>query len=412
VPSSSSSSSSPVEDSYSASPTAIQAALTQHESSQSKCAINLYGLPRAFEHHVLPSLVENVIKPNFHYRCDFYIHYFNKTSEGQGRSGIGGSIDSSSVLILKNVIQQIYLDNDNANLPTVEFVTDTESNFQLERKKHIDIITSNITNNPYTTGKNPEPTSTVINILKMWHSQTKVFELMAESGRIKQQGYGTPSVSSSSSQPQYYTRVAMLRLDVIYMTPIDIYKVSNDPVLPLSQKSVDERKGSSFWNPMKEPYLSTTNHNYFYDVNNHNVIIPGFASFPVNDRLIIGPYRAVQIWAAKRWNLYQQHVQYLLQNNITGVPYGLHDESFVGYTVLPTIENTLRYAVMMDRYMYFLRIRADGSIWILDSPYDGKVTEKAKLEKLFHRKCTNPYKIQNVIASGKWQMKCPVNIVV
>jgi hypothetical protein len=67
---------------------------------------------------------------------------------------------------------------------------------------------------------------------------------------------------------------------------------------------------------------------------------------------------------------------------------------------------------MMDRYMYFLRIRADGSIWILDSPYDGKVTEKAKLEKLFHRKCTNPYKIQNVIASGKWQMKCPVNIVV
>jgi hypothetical protein len=380
----------------------------------------LYGLPRAFEDHVLPSLIENVIKPNYHYDCDYFVHFFNKTLEDQGRSGVGGSIDATSVLQLKRVIQELYQYRGRAGTstaggggPTVQFVIDTESDFESERKRHIVGITTNSNDtaiNPYlssfSTGTSQEPLSTVMNVLKMWHSQTKVFELMEQEQQQRQQQQHDSS----------YTRVAMLRLDVIYMTPIDIYRVCDDPVLPFTQQSVDERRGSTFRNPLlrkdrKERHGCL---NHFYDIHNQYVVIPGFASYPVNDRLIIGPYDAVKVWATQRWNLYEQHVRYLQANRnddddvTSAVPFGLHDESVVGYTILPTIEKNLRYKVMMDRRMYFLRVRADGSIWILDSPYNGKVTEKDKLEALLKRKCTDPYEVPKIIASGRWQLKCPV----
>jgi hypothetical protein len=148
------------------------------------------------EDHVLPSLIENIIKPNYHYDCDYFVHFFNKTSEDRGRSSVGGSIDATSVLQLKSVIQELYQDRGRAGTtstaggggPTVQFVIDTESDFaELERKRHIVGITTNSNGtaiNPYlssfSTGTSQKPLSTVMNVLKMWHSQTKVFELMEQ----------------------------------------------------------------------------------------------------------------------------------------------------------------------------------------------------------------------------------------
>jgi hypothetical protein len=41
-------------------------------------------------------------------------------------------------------------------------------------------------------------------------------------------------------------------------------------------------------------------------------------------------------------------------------------------------------------------------------PYNGMVTEKDKLQALLKRKCTDPYQVPKLIASGRWQLKCHV----
>ena len=46
---------------------------------QHRCAICLFGLPRAFESLVLPSLVKNVVRPNARHGCDYFVHYYNIT---------------------------------------------------------------------------------------------------------------------------------------------------------------------------------------------------------------------------------------------------------------------------------------------------------------------------------------------
>ena len=45
------------------------------------------------------------------------------------------------------------------------------------------------------------------------------------------------------------------------------------------------------------------------DKNNEAAVIPGFAMFPVNDRMIYGPYAAVKIWATERFRRIDDHVQ-------------------------------------------------------------------------------------------------------
>ena len=69
----------------------------------------------------------------------------------------------------------------------------------------------------------------LLNILKMWHSQTKVWKLMEK--------YEAIAVNDDSHKHQledqqpFYSRVAMFRLDVVYITPIDIYKVPKSQLL-------------------------------------------------------------------------------------------------------------------------------------------------------------------------------------
>ena len=49
------------------------------------CAIALYGLPRSFQSLVLPSLIQNVIRPNAVPRCDYFVYFHNANHDPGGR---------------------------------------------------------------------------------------------------------------------------------------------------------------------------------------------------------------------------------------------------------------------------------------------------------------------------------------
>ena len=367
------------------------------QQQQRRCAINLYGLPRSFKHHVLPSFITNIVRVNRHYHCDYFVHYYNKTFEPGGRSGQGGKIYPEDVLLLKPAIEDVH--NNNSSLRhrrgqspiIVQFIADTDEDFEHERREHLQTIfeynagpsnhtTSNVVyTNPYfiTNPKIPKSMKVkevLLNILKMWHSQTKVWKLMEK--------YEAIAVNDDSHKHQledqqpFYSRVAMFRLDVVYITPIDIYKVPNEPAAQQGPK------------PGWIPTNDVTNH-YFYDAQNRHAVIPAFASHPVNDRMIYGPYAAVKIWAAERWERYHHHVFMVLPaNGKSEAGSGLHDERMIKYSIIPAIRNEVGVEVVQDSGVYFLRVRANGDIRLEDS--SERITVKALLELSLQRNCTKP----------------------
>ena len=118
----------------------------QQRRRQQRCAINLYGLPRCFKHHVLPSFITNIVRVNRHYHCDYFVHYYNKTFESGGRSGQGGKIYPEDVLLLKPAIEDVH--NNNSSLRhrrgqspiTVQFIADTDEDFEREQMEHLQTI--------------------------------------------------------------------------------------------------------------------------------------------------------------------------------------------------------------------------------------------------------------------------------
>jgi hypothetical protein len=485
----------------------------QQQQRGRRCAINLYGLPRAFRHHVLPSLRRNVIAPNLHYRCDYYVHFFNKTSEEGGRSGGGGTIVPHDVYLLREAVlqeqqQQQHQDRGRAGTEQdhsssddviVQFVADTDNDFEVERRDAIDQIVHNSggtdgAGNPYLIRKMGK--STLLNVLKMWHSQTKVWDLMERSAaaavaqqqqRQQRNGDGLPVDDDSEVLAPYYERVAMLRLDVIYMTPIDIYRfpdnpfprdtaVTTAPLLPDHELEYYWDNGTSAvmtgtftngsannsTNAMRiRRHKENKNSNiHSNNNNNNNVVIPLFASYPVNDRFIAGPYHAVKLWATGRWSRAHQHVHTVLPK-YNMQKFGLHDERFVALTLIPEMqrmggggggggESWGKYNVQSpfgrnsngsnstkdesnkdnktsssssaslqtegpkinvhaDPAIYFLRVRANGAIWIRDSPNPNtELEDKDRLEAILGRPCTVPFVVKNLVSAGRWQILCPV----
>jgi hypothetical protein len=69
--------------------------------------------------------------------------------------------------------------------------------------------------------------------------------------------------------------------------------------------------------------------------------------------------------------------------------------------------------IHVDRELYFVRVRADGSIWLKDKPGYGRV-KTSVLESVLNRSCginSKPYEVYDEIlgdkSPGKWQIKCP-----
>ena len=129
----------------------------------------------------------------------------------------------------------------------------------------------------------------------------------------------------------------MLRNDVFYATPIDVYETSI---------------------------------RHEHDFDNSKIILPGwgkFGNFPVNDRMVAGPYEAIRLWATSRFGMIDEHVT---KDDIGRA--GMHSETFMKRTILPAMVNVaanstattaLRYELEEHPAFCFLRARSDGTLW-------------------------------------------------
>ena len=101
--------------------------------------------------------------------------------------------------------------------------------------------------------------SSLENMVKQWHSIESVFHLMDSHAKLAK---------------KEYSRVGIFRSDTMFVTPIDIFDLGRS-------EDADSPR---------------------YDENNEYFVTPSFCMFPVNDRMIYGPYDAVKIWATKRFD--------------------------------------------------------------------------------------------------------------
>jgi hypothetical protein len=192
-----------------------------------------------------------------------------------------------------------------------------------------------------------EPTykpETVDNIIRMWHSIQAAWLLMER--------YAT-------GHNLQYTRVAMLRSDVMYVTPMDIYPLDND-----SHGKTDAGA----------------------DLENRYAVVPAFSKYPVNDRMIYGPHAAVKIWAAERFARLETHVQLMLKDK---PGFGMHSERFLSKTIFPAIRQA-GIKIHEHPHMCSFRVRVDESVWVSDCKTRAEPTNDKKkelVERLIGRQC-------------------------
>jgi hypothetical protein len=294
-----------------------QPILPRQESKgwKESCAICFFGLPRSFQLLVLPSIITNILIPNKANKCDIYLHYYHVKEETGGRSGHGGSIDPKDVWLLKDALEQIYADIPIGDKPHLSLTMDTEQDFWRKRGELLQKYRTKKASDgeylyyPWMAKSYSYPTS-IDNIVKQWHSIQAVWEDM-EQNAVKLE--------------RNYSRVAMLRNDVVFVTPFDVHQISNDT----------------------------------RDENNQFVAVPNWARFPINDRMIYGPYAAVKVWATERFDRLEGHV-------ITYEPgYGMHSERYLNHSIFPAIRQ-LGFQVVVNPEICFFRARADSSTWIND----------------------------------------------
>mmetsp|Transcript_44527 Transcript_44527/g.107857 ORF Transcript_44527/g.107857 Transcript_44527/m.107857 type:complete len:548 (+) Transcript_44527:174-1817(+) len=353
-------------------------------SSSSTCAILLFGLPRAFKQYVLPSFIENVVKPNLRYQCDYYMHYYADKVEGRSRSGHGGQINPDDVWLLPQAIHDVVRNTTDASssgpLPIVSLVNDTNTTFweirhnELMKFRNTKILDDD-GNLTYKYFPWKEPTyvwpDTLDNMVRQWHSIERVWDHMMSV--VEQRKNKKPKMVG-------YDRVAMMRNDVVYIAPIDIYKIppaaSSRPASAFERKLTKDEliRRAAFGGEVNgggrgvvpqnkktiDPAVSMQKSTpILYDYDNQYVVIPNWAKYPINDRYICGPFDAVKIWATERFRLIDEYAA----GSGSGV---MHSESFLNATVMNIIRNQLQYYIAEDNWVCFLRVRADGAIWIDD----------------------------------------------
>jgi hypothetical protein len=268
-------------------------------------------------------MIKNVIIPNIHYDCDYFVHFYNVTYEPPSRSGKGGPIMPEDVYLLREAVHRIAV-RAGRQLPHVDFALDTDERFE---RTHVDLLQK--IRKP---GRNPFrwknfPIQTHVNIIKMWDSISAGWDFMKE---------------YASLQNIRFDRVAIMRSDVVFLTPIDIFKSAPDGI---------------------------------FDTFNNQSVIPGFAQYPLNDRMFYGPYEATEIWATGRFSR--------LHDFVYNMSHPLHSERFLDVKILPAIR-ARSISVVSDPSICFWRARADQSMWI-DC---GGVQSKGLLATILNRSCT------------------------
>ena len=383
-----------------------------------RCALNFYGLPRAFSRIVLPSIVRNILIPNARYQCDIYVNFHALTQEASGRSGHGGSLDLDSVHLIRQAVHRVHekfqqqqqqrkwthkqqpSSTGSPPPPRVVITNFTTPEFERQRRDALSMI-------PTSSGHSPRqntnqtlfkvrhgfPMQTNYNILCMYHALQGVWDLMTTSTTTSSP---PPRIEKTVQQAQlqdsspYYQRVAIFRIDVFYATPIDIFHYSNRSVgLPTTttektkkQKATTTEATTTTAKKATATKTTTTKtklEGKVYDVDNRVAVIPGFARFPVNDRMMYGPYDAVKVYASRRFELLPR----LIEKKVK-----LHSETFLQRIVFPEIfqlhkanstttttsswqsssepQHRLPLSIYEDDNICFVRARADESVWIND----------------------------------------------
>ena len=342
------------------------------KNKRERCALNFHGLPRAFRTRVLPSIVRDILIPNAIYNCDVFVYYHYLLQEDSGRSGGGGVVEPDAVELLRLAVHRVAQEfhgtqkrpiDDRQRQQLVLIQNFTNEEFTSARGEILDLIRTKLDDKgrsiyvPYAAGFTME---TTFNVVRMWHVIHGAFELMERTA--KKLGVR-------------YFRVGVFRDDVIYTTPIDIFQY---PV------------------EAEQPQNRTIDHT------NKVAVIPGFARYPVNDRMFYGPYDAVKVYATKRFDLLDGHV-----NKKMGGERNLHPETFLKQAILPIIENTNGVRVVGDATICFVRVRADESFWVndCDNKYrlpGGPILNETihHIEQTLDRKCQkSPKRRKNILPS-------------
>lgn len=289
--------------------------------SNTDCTLLFFGLPRSYETLALSSIVENVLKPNMKHRCDVYAHAPLLEHEAPGRSGKGGPINGNAIYLLQEKVHELY-NNSIGDSPFVSIITETEESFWQARgdtiekyRTTIDNATGKLLYFPWARSRSYKFPTTMDNMVRQWHSIDAVWKLMEQSSHQKR-----------------YKRVGMFRSDVFFTTPIDIYHQDQN-----------------------------------------TVVLPGFAMYPVNDRMIIGDYESVKIWATQRFSRIDDYVRHKVSQ--TGI--GMQSETFLSREILPAVINTTNTTILHDAGICFWRVRADQSVWISDCEKARRVAKES-----------------------------------
>jgi len=323
-----------------------------------------FGLTRSYKGMVLPSLIENVLKPNARHQCDVYVHFYAQDAEPKGRNNNGGELRPNDIFLLEEAIHSVssdYYENvlskqEHAILPgnsrpeyrppIIAFTHDTPDTFHERRSEQL----GRYQNEEITTGKNTTVKSffpwaaktytgeSLNNIVKQWHAIETVFKLMDY---------------SATQQKLSYTRVGMFRSDCLYVTPIDIASLGKRP-LNGNNKKYGAGKPSTSIVPR-------------YDVDNRYFVSSSFALYPVNDRMVYGPYEAVKVWATKRFDLVEEAARLQVTPGYT-----MHSERFLNCTIFPAME-AAGYEHASNDDVCFLRTRVGQIALVDDCSVDGLV---------------------------------------
>mmetsp|Transcript_24796 Transcript_24796/g.58837 ORF Transcript_24796/g.58837 Transcript_24796/m.58837 type:complete len:945 (-) Transcript_24796:33-2867(-) len=334
----------------------------QGDPNADRCALLFFGLPRSFQTLVLPSIKTNLLLPNARHNCDVFVHYYQQKDDTKGRRNRGGTIDADSVQLLNQEVKKIASKygpksgrnsisvkshthggevggsdhTGTARPPIVAFVHDTPEEYWERRgelvQKYQEEIDEYDGKPKYFPWKAQTYTnSSIDNIVRQWHSISTAFNLMEMTA--KQLNFE-------------YSRVGMFRSDVMYMTPIDI--ASLDGGIGVGSGNSTRR--------FQEPTMDTQNQ-YF--------VLAPFATYPVNDRSIYGPYEAVKVWATQRFRLIEERAKLRKQPGFT-----MHSERFLNDMVLSEMQK-LGYKRHTNPDICFLRTRADESVIVSDCTRDG-----------------------------------------
>jgi len=302
---------------------------------EERCALCFFGLPRSYQSLVLPGIINNVFTPNADNKCDVFVHYYHQDEEAAGRKNKGGKMNASEIFLVENAARSILGSN-----TTVIIVNDTDASFREGRKYQIERYQNALGKDgfpayfPYKSVFKPE---SLVNMLKQWHSIATVFSIMDD---------------HMTKNNINYTRVAMLRNDVMFITPFNITMVDN------TEKTPDSK----------------------------HFVLPGFANFPVTDRMIYGHYGAVKIWSTSRFELAEQRAwEYKHPGTV------MHSERMMATSMLPSIEKA-GYKRLRNDNVCFFRTRAESVALFMDCVRGvPKGLENANMtgliEKILGRRC-------------------------